>query len=137
MNSPFSGLAALASGVIHTLHGQPARLLPRRINMSKGPNAARVVDVDPARPEVACRVVRTEFPERFNVADNGIGRNPGRMSIAPTGARFLVTFPEGMEVRPRKGDLLIFDDRPDLEYELGETMPGDMPGITFAYSLKG
>jgi hypothetical protein len=137
MSSPFSGVAIFTATVIHEIHGQPARLVPRKVNTAKGPNAPRVVENDTSRPETACRVVRAEFPERFNVADNGIGRNSGRMSIAPTSLRCLVTFPEGMISAPRKGDLLTFDDRPNLEYELGETMPGSLPGITFAYALKG
>lgn len=133
--SPFFGLASLTSNVIHEIHGQPARLLPRVADGTKGPNAPRATD--PSRPETDCRVVRAEFPERFNVADNGIGRNPGMMRMAPNGLRCLVTFPEAIEVEPRKGDLLTFGDRPGLTYELGETMPGSLPGITFAYSLKG
>lgn len=132
--SPFAALASLGSGVIHTLHGQPATLRPRMTNAAKGPNSQR--ESDPSRPETPCRVVRTEAPARFNVADNGIGRNPGMMRTATSGARFLVTFPEGMAVSPRVGDHLVFEDRPGLVYELGETLPGDMPGITFAYSLK-
>lgn len=135
--SPFFGLASLTSNVIHEIHGQPARLLPRMANASKGPNAPRVAETDPSLPETGCRVVRSEAPERFNVADNGIGRNPGMMRIAPTGLRCMVTFSEDVASLPRKGDLLTFDDRPGKTYELGETLSGTLPGITFAYSLNG
>jgi hypothetical protein len=132
--SPFQNLCAIAASVIHGVHGQPARLVPRWLAPGKGPNAAR--EIDPTRAEIECRVIRSESPERLSVSDNGVGRNPGMMRGAPTSMRSLVTFPEGMENAPRKGDWLIFADRPDRTYELGETLSGTAPGVTFAYSLR-
>lgn len=131
-SSPFSALASVASGALHSIYGQQATVIPRQTSPQKGVNAPR--EADPSRPVFTASVIRAESHARFNSEDNQVGRSSGSMRLSPISTRRLVTFMPGVE--PRRGDLIVFDDRPGKTYELGETMPGTVPGITFAFAEK-
>lgn len=132
MTAPFfARFASAASGIAHAVYAQPAVLVPMQASSAKGPNSAR--EIDPSRPVTECSVIRSEAPARFEVADNGVGRNPGMMRTANSSVLGMVTFPEDLGVTPRKGDEIEFRDRPGIAYALGEPMPGNVPGTSFVF----
>jgi hypothetical protein len=134
--SPFDAVLATAALSAQSVFARPATLTPMRAALA-GPNAPREIDPDRGPSPLAVMAVRGEAPIRPDPGDNGMGRNPSMMRMNLAQSRQIVTLPPGLPWVPKQGDLLVWSDRPDQEYRLGEPLLGSAAGLSFVANLKG
>lgn len=126
--SAFDDLDALTLDAAQALFGDTATLFPMKPGPS-GVNGASVADDDrPSLPGVP--VIRSEWSERVQIGGQGLPTPPGHFGRANAGARIVATVrPAALAWVPRKGDELVFDDRPDIRYRVSEPMPDGGAGL--------
>jgi len=130
--SAFDDLDAMVLDSAGVLFGNTATVVP----MSTGGGVNGKPEADPSRqPMVGVVVIRSEWPERVQIGGNGMPTPKGAFGAAAAGLRAVATVKlDGLAWVPKKGDELIFDDRPDTRYQIAEPMPDGLSGLHLGLS---
>ncbi len=124
----WDGMDAGALDVTMAIFGRLATVYP--MTPGAGPNAPR--QIDPAREAIAAiTVIRTEYSDRIETGDNGMGRAVGTFRQGAQGQRHIVTLPAGPASAARVGDELVYEDRPMIRYRLTEPHPDGGAGVAY------
>lgn len=125
--SAFDELDALVLDTAGTLFGDCASIFPMRPAGSV--NAAP--EDDPERPILTgVTMIRSEWSERVQIGGQGLPTPAGAFKVASAGFRVVATLKHcGLPWVPRKGDEIVFDDRPDVRYRVAEPMPDGLAGL--------
>ena len=128
--SAFDDLDALVLDAAQALFGDTATIYPMKSGAA-GPNAPATADTDPDRPVLTdVAVIRSEWPERLQIGGNGMPTPTGAFKLAASGIRHVATLkPADLAWTPRKGDELVYDDRPARRFRIVELMPDGLSGL--------
>lgn len=127
----FAGVDASMVAIEMDIFGQPVTLVAMRAGAA-GPNAARVQDL--ARPDIITTGIRSEFADRVDIGDNGMGRRSGTFNSGVSGVVHVLSIKRGLAWEPRKGDRVIWADRASKTYEIAEVLPDG--GAALHYALN-
>lgn len=126
----FAGLDASMAAIEVDIFGQPVSLLAMKAGAA-GPNAARVSD--PSRARIEAQGIRSEFADRVDIGDNGMGRRSGTFATSVSGVVHVLTLARaGLAWEPQRGDRVIWTDRPSHLYEIAELLPDGGAGLHYA-----
>lgn len=88
---------------------------------------------DPDRMAVTLKAIRSEWSERVDNDNNGIGRTQGQYRAGVAGLRLRVTIRTAdLPYPPRVGDEVTYSDRPNKRYSVSELLPENAEGLTLA-----
>lgn len=125
--SDFDALDAMVLETAESLFGDPATIYP----MTTGGGVNGKPEPDVSRPLLAgVMMIRSEWSERVQIGGQGLPTPPGAFKMASAGFRVVVTLRHcGLAWVPRKGDEIVFDDRPSVRYRISEPMPDGLAGL--------
>lgn len=130
--SAFDDLDAMALDAAGVLFGETASIFPMRPAGSVNGQA----EADASRTALTgVTVIRSEWSERVQIGGNGLPTPKGAFGAPVAGRRVVATVAlAGLAWLPRKGDELVFDDRPDARYQIAEPMPDGLSGLHLGLS---
>jgi hypothetical protein len=125
--SAFDDLDAMVLDSAQTAFGDTATIFP----MSTGGGVNGKPEADAGREDMTgVSLIRSEWSERVQIGGNGMPTPKGAWGAPAAGFRVVVTLAlAGLAWVPRKGDEIVFDDRPDVRYRIGEPMPDGGAGL--------
>lgn len=118
--SAFAGVDASMVSIEMEIFGQPVSVLAMKAGAA-GPNAARVADS--ARARIETNGIRSEYSDRIDIGDNGMGRRSGGFNASAAGLVQVLSLARGLAWEPIKGDRVIWADRSAKTYEIAEALP--------------
>lgn len=130
--SAFDDLDAMVLDTAGVLFGDTVTIFP----MSTGGGVNGKSEADATRQEMpGVIVIRSEWSERVQIGGNGLPTPKGAFGAGAAGLRAIATVKiAGLSWVPRKGDELVFDDRPDTRYQIAEPMPDGLAGLHLGLS---
>lgn len=128
MPALFDQMDGAAMTVAQTFFAVDATVTPMyRLTLDTPPVA------DPDRLAVTLKAIRSEWSERVDNDNNGIGRTQGQSRAGVAGLRLRVTIRTAdLPYPPRVGDEVTYSDRPNKRYSVSELLPENGEGLTLA-----
>ena len=128
MPALFDQMDAAAMAVAQTFFAVDATIMPMCRLTLDTPAVA-----DPDRRAVTLMAIRSEWSERVDNDNNGIGGTQGQYRAGVAGLRLRVTIRSAdLPYLPRVGDEVMYSDRPNKRYSVSEVLPENGEGLTLA-----
>lgn len=126
--SDFDALDAMVLDTAAMLFGDTATIFPMKASAA-GVNGKPVPD-DSREAMTGVSVIRSEWSERGQIGGQGMPTPQGAFKLASAGYRVIATLqPASLAWVPKKGDELVYDDRPEARYQIAEPMPDGGAGL--------